>query len=40
MKVVVMLVLNVMVYISGKKMLMVVEGSGEYSWLLIIEEGM
>lgn len=30
---------NVMVYTSGKKMPMVVEGSGEYSWLLTTEEG-
>ena len=29
---------NVMVYTSGKKMPMVVEGSGEYSWLLTTEE--
>ncbi len=30
---------DVMVYTSGKKMPMVVEGSGEYSWLLTTEEG-
>ncbi|EGJ80739.1 4-alpha-glucanotransferase domain protein [Shigella flexneri K-304] len=30
---------NVMVYTSGKKMPMVVEGSGEYSWQLTTEEG-
>ena len=30
---------NVMVYTSGKKMSMVVEGSGEFSWLLTTEEG-
>lgn len=30
---------NVMVYTSGKKMPMVVEGSGEFSWLLTTEEG-
>ncbi|MFP1497282.1 hypothetical protein ACLB1Q_24530 [Escherichia coli] len=30
---------NVMVYTSGKKMPMVVEGSGEDSWLLTTEEG-
>ena len=30
---------NVMVYTSGKKMPMAVEGSGEYSWLLTTEEG-
>lgn len=29
---------NVMVYTSGKKMPMVVEGSGEYSWQLTTEE--
>ncbi|XPE40283.1 hypothetical protein ACNKHK_22070 [Shigella flexneri] len=30
---------NVMVYTAGKKMPLVVEGSGEFNWLLTTEEG-
>lgn len=34
-----MVVLNVKVYIVGKKMVLLVEGCGEFFWLLIMEEG-